>query len=126
MSSPSQTEKVVSKQCRNCNGQLPGRDNFCRWLSEGSGPTVAMTDWFDQETTLLQNDQKISESLSSLLINTMKQNMALKTGTLKLNRFGVLAIAAIICIPMWLLIILMSPLYAFMAAKSASTQMSIQ
>jgi hypothetical protein len=48
-----------------------------------------------------------------------------KTGPLRLNRFGVLMIAVLIAIPMWLLIILLSPLDAYAAAKAASSQMSM-
>lgn len=128
MSYSCQTGKVVSKQCSNCNGQLPARDNFCRWcgfhLGEGSGPNVA--EWYDQKTAVLTDRESKPQSLSTVLINTMKQNAAVKTGSLRLNRFGVLAIALVMAIPMWLHIILMSPVYAYCAAKAASNDMSIE
>jgi len=185
-----QTESVVSKPCRNCNGQLFQPENFCRWcgfpLSECLDSAAARSAWHDQDTTLLRNDEDLSKSLSrvaqkmlweraashdprttalredeemsespsvrpntpgathgqtttvlrnveemsqsiaGVVIDTLKLNVALKTGSLRLNRFGVLAIAVLISIPMWLLIVLLSPLNAFIAAKAASTQMSIQ
>ena len=162
MISSCRTGNVVSKPCRNCNGQLIAPDNFCRWcgfqLSEGSASVVEMASWQSQKTTILRNhadvsqsfsrvaldmltgaatghgqettvlraEEEISQSLSRVALNTLKQNVAMKTGSLRLNRFGVLVIAVLISIPMWLLIILLSPLHAFMAAKAASSQMSLQ
>lgn len=78
-----------------------------------------------QKTTVLRKDQKLAQSITGVVINTLKLNVAV-TGPLRLNRFGVLAIAMLISIPMWLLIVLLSPLQAFIAAKAASSQMSIQ
>ena len=128
MISSSRTEKVVSKHCSNCSGQLPARDNFCRWcgfhLGNGSGPASEMAGWYNQKTAVLTDGDL--KSFSTTLINTMQQNTAAKTGSLRLNRFGVLVIAVLMGIPMWLHIILMSPLYAYAAAKAASSQMSIE
>jgi hypothetical protein len=75
---------------------------------------------------VLRNNEGIAQSLAGGVINTLKLSVAVKTGPLHLNRFGVLAIAVLISIPMWLLIVLLSPLQAFIAAKAASSQMSIQ
>jgi hypothetical protein len=85
-----------------------------------------MPDWSSQPTTVLTDNGMTPQSLSTLVIDTMQQSMAVKTGSLRLNRFGRLVIAMIIGIPMWLLIVLLSPLHAYMAAKAASSQMSIQ
>ena len=96
---------------------LPGNS------TEASAPQGLKTTLL--QTTLLRNDTEISQSLSRVVVDTLKLSAAVTTGPLHLNRFGVLAVAVLISIPMWLLIILLSPLHAFVAAKAASAQMSI-
>jgi len=96
-------------------------------LSEGAaGRSIETTVLRDDSARANSEEPLISHSLSRVVLDTLKQNVAMKTGSLRLNQFGVLAIAVLISIPMWLMIILLSPLHAFIAAKAASSQMSIQ
>ena len=106
---------------------LKNDEEISRSLSSVAPVTPAeKTVWRAQKTTVLGNEDEISQPLSRVVIDTLKLSVAVKTGPLHLNRFGILVLAVLISIPMWLLIILLSPLEAFMAAKAISTQMSIQ
>jgi hypothetical protein len=130
MISSCETEKVVIKQCHTCQRRLSVPDTFCRWcgVHQGECPVAQASaeDWRRRKTKVLRNEEEIAQSLSSLPLNTLAQNVAVKTGSLRLNRFGVLVIGVLIAIPMWLLIILLSPFDAYTSAKAASIHMSIR
>jgi hypothetical protein len=127
-----QLEKVVMKDCHHCNGQLSVPDSFCRWCGIHQGDEeetlipVNNTGWRDQKTKPVQMSEDISRTLSSLPLNALAETAVAKTGSLRLSRLGVLAVAVLIAIPMWLLIILLSPLDAYATAKAASSRMNAE
>ena len=120
-----QPERIVIKDCRKCNGQLSVPNSFCRWCGSHQGDDeetlipVNNTGWHDQKTTPVLINDEMPQSLSSVPLNELAKNAIEKTGSLRLNRFGILAVAVLIAIPMWLLIILLSPLDAYASAKAA-------
>ena len=130
MTSLRQAETIALKQCRNCSGELFAPDNFCRWcgVHQSDDPVKAADNGSrcEHQTNFLRADGEMHQSLSSLSLNTVAHNVATKTGSLRLNRFGVIVVAALIAIPMWLLIILLSPFDAYTSAKAASSRMNIQ
>jgi len=73
-----------------------------------------------------RNEQVVSRSISKLPMERLTQSVALTTGSLRLNRWGALVIAVLIAIPMWLLIILLSPFDAYLSARNAWVQMDIR
>ena len=125
-------EKVVMKDCHKCNSQLPVPDSFCRWCGIHQGDEdetlipVNNTGWHDQKTTPVMMNDEMRQSFSSISLKLLEQSATVKTGSLRLNRFGVLAVSVLIAIPMWLLIILLSPLDAYASAKAASTRLSAE
>ena len=127
-----QLEKVVIKDCYKCNGQLSVPDSFCRWCGTHQGDEeetlipVNNTGWRNQKTTPVMMSEEVSKTLSSLPLNALAQCAIAKTGSLRLNRFGVLTVAVLIAIPMWLLIILLSPLDAYASAKAASGRLNAE
>ncbi len=127
-----QLEKVVIKDCRKCNGQLSVPGSFCRWCGIHQGDDedtlipVNNTGWHDQKTTPVLMNEQMRQSLSSIPLNLLAENAAAKAGSLRLNRFGVLTVAVLIAIPMWLLIILLSPLDAYASAKAASSRLNAE
>ena len=131
MSATAQKQKVVIKRCGNCERLLQMPDNFCRWCgahqSEGPVTTASIAEWCSHETSPLLADEAVYQSLVSLPLDAPTQDAAATTtGSLRLNRFGILVLAVVIAIPMWLLIILLSPFYAYTSAKAASSQMNVQ
>ena len=125
-----QLERVVMKDCHKCNGQLSVPDSFCRWCGIHQGDDeetlipVNNTGWHDQKTKPVTFSEETPKTLSSLPLKLLAQNAVAKTGSLRLNRFGVLAVSVLIAIPMWLLIILLSPLDAYATAKAASGRLN--
>lgn len=122
-----QTEALLSNQCRNCSRQSDAPTNFCRWCGFHQGRESAEAEKIDphhSSTKLLGDYEESPETFSRRSLATVRQSVAVKTGPLRLNRLGVLLIAALIAIPMWLLIILLSPFDAYLAAKAASSQMT--
>lgn len=133
MISLSQAQTVDIKQCRICSGHLLSPDSFCRWCGVCQNEEQAVianvvatqkVSLNRQGTKALRNHEDVHQSISKLLLKTMAENVEMKTGSLQLNRFGVFVIASVIAIPMWLLIVLMSPLDAYALAKAASSRMS--
>lgn len=126
MMTPYLTETLDSKQCHGCAAVVPFDDNFCRrcGILQKAGAVTAGNSrhWSEIETTVLTDDRSASQLLSGLLVNTIKQKVAAKTAPLRSNPFGAGVVTAIVAIPMWLLIILLSPLDAYTAARSASSR----
>lgn len=124
-----QTELVGGERCRTCNRESAARDNFCRWCGaqQGDDPVAAAgAEWLAQKTTVLTQNEGTPRSLSSLPLNALTQAVAMKTGSLRLNRVAALAVAVLVAIPMWLLIILLSPFDAYLSARTAWSQMDIR
>jgi hypothetical protein len=130
MTSLHHTVTVAFKQCRNCDGHLLEPDNFCRWcgVRQTRAPvtTTNSASECEHSTTRLQDDARVELPFSSTSLDTLAQKVTAKTGSLRLNRFGVLVIAVLVAIPMWLLIILLSPLDAYASARAVSNQIGIQ
>jgi hypothetical protein len=128
MTSSSQTETVVSNRCRNCNRYSVAPHNFCRWCgfqSESNLAAAESAELHPNSTTVLGRREEVSGSLSRLPLNALTQSLLVKTGSLRLNRCSALLLAVLIAIPMWLLIILLSPFDAYVSAKTAWSQMDI-
>jgi hypothetical protein len=120
------TETVIARQCHGCAAEVPASDNFCRQcgvlqrvetLTSATGPH-----WSERRTKTLQGGEPSHELLSGSLVNTVTKAVAVKTAPFRLNRFGARLVAGIIVIPMWLLIVLLSPLDAYAAAKIATSR----
>ena len=129
MSASCKTEKVAGTLCCNCNRHLSVPDNVCRWCGFQQTellPAFAREARSSETTVLGRNDEVVSRSISKLPMEKLTQSVALTTGSLRLNRWGALVIAVLIAIPMWLLIILLSPFDAYLSAKNAWVQMDIR
>lgn len=121
-------ETVVVKECHNCGGGMPASDNYCRWCGTRQ-ETITLTTTnaaapLEGETKEARNDGEEYQTLSSQLVNTLTQTISAKTTPLRHNRFGSNLVAAIICVPILLLIVLLSPLDAYTAARAAAGQLN--
>lgn len=128
-----QADTVSMKQCCICDGQLLATDKFCRWCGSHQRETrepqitaAPRASRSEHKTRQLGNNEEVCQSISGMLLKAMAKNVAVKTGPLQLNRFGVFVVASVIAVPMWLLIILLSPLDAYTSAKAASSRMNVQ
>lgn len=121
-------ETVTIKQCDHCAAEMPASDNFCRWcgIRQEAATVTAAHRMHRSEfaTQIMRSDAGDYQTLSSLLVNTLAQSVAVKTTPLRSNRLGSGVVATLVAIPIWLLIILLSPLDAYAAARGASSQMN--
>ena len=129
MISLSQTERMASKFCRQCNGRLATPGNFCRWcgvhLTKAPVTAVSKTDWHEQTTLLMSNDGQEYSSLATLSLTALTQTVVVKTRSLRMNQFGVFVVVVLTAIPMWMIIILLSPFDAYRSAKTAAGQIDM-
>ena len=139
--------EAAAKRCHNCLSKLQTSDNFCRSCGISQTTVTVIPDsnesWRHCETTVLkiEDESEINESLSSSLddtlmqtetyeslssplVKTLTQNVATRTSSLHSNRFGVSIVAVLIAIPIWLLIILLSPIDAYTAIRAVAGQMN--
>jgi hypothetical protein len=82
------------------------------------------TDPSDRKTALVRKDERLDKSVSSPIRDALTRIVEAKTGSLSLSRFGALALSALIVFPIWLLIVLLSPIDAFVSARAAANQMT--
>jgi hypothetical protein len=76
----------------------------------------------DRKTALVQKDERPDQSVSSPMRAALTRIVEVKTGSLSLSRFGAFALSALIVVPIWLLIVLLSPIDAYVSARAASSQ----
>ena len=127
----SKTEAV--NKCFSCRALLTAADRFCRTCGASQHPT-AFIDTGNRypaarTTMIVRNpvEQKsTSQTLSNVLVNTLTESVATKTMSLGCGRFGNHLIGGLVVIPIWLLIILLSPLDAYAAARAASSQVNCE
>ena len=129
MTSMNKTE-TVALRCRNCFRVEMAPDRFCRWCGfprrEASLALEISSVRLRGTTMILEHEENTFESISRLPLNTLAQSVAEKTGSLRLSRCGALLIAVLTAIPMWLLIILLSPFDAYVRAKATWDQIVIR
>jgi hypothetical protein len=127
MTSWDDAKTVAIRRCATCNRESTATDNFCRWCGANHGDDSAFAagnaDSIDRKTTLIKNDERPDKPVSSPMVGALTRIIEVKTGSLKLSRFGALALSALIVVPIWLLIVLLSPIDAYVSARAASSQM---
>ncbi|HEX8090113.1 MAG TPA: hypothetical protein VF762_14730 [Blastocatellia bacterium] len=123
---------IAVKACALCSGGLLEYDRFCRWCGvrqpdrmKASGKACAehLTDSINLSpyitSALERADAKagLYRRVSGPLVNAVVAGVSANTPQ-ACSRFGKRAILALISIPVWLIIILLSPLDAYAAAKN--------
>ena len=126
---------VPVKACAACGGQLLASDRFCRWCGDAQADAasgvlaVAVHPASDQlaapryTTTLLVGAKSnLYHRVSGPLVNAVVASVA--SGELgEQGRWVRRAMLALISLPIWLMIILLSPLDALAAAKNVLREM---
>ena len=127
MTSAYKTE-TIALRCQNCNRLETAPARFCRWcgFSKRSGSIKVSGLQQGSTTRVLECEEDSFEAVSRRPLDTLAQSVAETTGSLKLNRYGALFIAVLTAIPMWLLIILLSPFDAYVRAKATWGQIVIR
>ncbi len=128
-------ETVAVKACNACSGGLLEKDKFCRWC--GSQQTHSLSHPSDCQdrpsslslspyTTSALNQaaiasrpySRVSGPLVRALIAGVSGGQSAESG----GRVVRSIVQALVSIPIWLMIVLLSPIDAYVAAKSISRQ----
>src|SRR5262245_5634880 len=131
-----QAETVPVKPCNSCRGGLLEADRFCRWCGEQqvtkiSPASPAIGSWFAAQaaqadagrypTTVLElcdGSRDLYHRVSGPLLSAVVAGASRSaTGELR-GPFLQRAILALISVPIWMIIVLLSPLDAYAAARN--------
>jgi hypothetical protein len=121
---------VAVKACCVCSGQLLESDRFCRWCGEvqadgASGALYAANQPASHQlavaryttSLLVEKKSNLYHRVSGPLVNAVVKGVA--SGELgDQSRWARRAMLALISLPIWLMIVLLSPLDAYAAAKN--------
>ena len=129
-----QARTVALKCCAACNSGLLESDKFCRWCGELQPyamiasaesphlpPTAAALQPPAAYTTsnlTLGPREEVYRSISAPLVNAVVTGALAGPATGNQSRLIKRAILALIAIPVWLIIVLLSPLDAYAAVKN--------
>src|SRR5262249_13481638 len=110
-----------------CAGELFARDRFCRHCGVGQNDscvTAALTlDLSGYETKPLSENTATFQSLSGTLINIVAQGLSAKSLSCCASAGLRRLIVVIATFPIWLLIVLLSPVEAYAAAKTITRRL---
>jgi hypothetical protein len=130
-----QAKTVAVKKCSACDSGLLESDRFCRWCGAhqielavtdfaSQSSTVALSEASTYTTTMLANEarawgyRRISAPLVNAVVSSALAGHAIESGSPVLAR----VIVALISIPVWLIIVLLSPLDAYAAVRNLARQ----
>lgn len=117
-------ETAALNQCYGCGAELLPRDKFCRRCGIRQANRYATsTDLArarDCETKPFGASEEPCQSFSGQLIRVVAQTMSARTATQIRSRGLQRLVCTLITIPIWMLIVMLSPLDAFVAARAAA------
>jgi predicted RNA-binding Zn-ribbon protein involved in translation (DUF1610 family) len=120
-------ETVAIKQCPTCAGELLARDRFCRHCGVNQNDryvTAALTsDLNNFDTRPLGDDKATYQSLSGTLVNIVAQGLSAKSLSHRAGRGSTRLVAVIATVPIWLLIVLLSPVEAYAAVRTITKRL---
>jgi hypothetical protein len=117
-------ETVDLKRCHACSAELLDGHRFCRrcgaQYSNAYATSTDLTYSSGGETNPLTWNTGKHLSYSGQLIRIVTESLSARNSTQRLNRRSRWLIFTLISIPIWMLIVMLSPLDAYTAAKSAA------
>lgn len=117
---------VLLRRCANCGSPSPAAYRFCRWCGTNQNalsPVPATCRDLEKDGTLesvASNDSSLAGyvSVSALLMNSVMQGArAVRTGRPD-SRIATKAIGVLIFVPLWIMMIMVSPFEAYFVSKS--------
>lgn len=122
-------ETAGLKQCLACDAEQRVRDKFCRrcGVRRRQGITFAAsnTDWPARDTAPLPvatRCDSVSGALVSLVAEGVSARAASLSSSLAGNRWASWLAGALVAVPLWFIIVLLSPLDAYVAARAIAKQ----
>jgi hypothetical protein len=124
MFAPETKETVGLNQCHDCGAELLDRDKFCRRCgvkqTNGYATSTDPTSLSPCETRPLTGSTGGYSSYSGQLIRIVTESLSARTTTQSPSRGFRRLVCMLITIPIWMLIVMLSPLDAYTAAKAAA------
>jgi hypothetical protein len=128
MYAPENTETAGLIQCHTCGAEQRERDRFCRQCGVSQRlNTMSLTGvtgetpWSDCETRPLPSANRFG-SFSGALVNLVTAGVSSRTSSLHAHRWTARLVGALVAVPIWLMIVLLSPLDAYIAARAVARQ----
>jgi hypothetical protein len=126
------TETIGFNQCRNCGAEQIDSDKFCRRCgarqsnsfdrstsaSSGGSNRIERTGESGYNTRPFPVSRMQSRSCSDQLVSIVTQELSERTSSIRANRWVMHLVSVLVTAPLWLMIVLLSPLDAYLAAKS--------
>lgn len=124
MFAPQLKETVAMKQCYSCGAELVERDKFCRrcGISQHHRNDSSNGLQYKSEcaTQRFSESNGLHQSFSGSLVQAVTTGMSQRTTAMQTNRWTMRLVGALVAVPLWLMIVLLSPLEALAAAKAIS------
>ena len=125
MFTPEMTETVGLTQCHTCGAELLESDKFCRRCGVNQSLCTAPltvvaghSGRFKYETRPLPGSANRGGSFSGTLVNFVTQSVSERTSGCGANRWTMRLVGALVMAPLWVMIVLLAPLDAYVAAKA--------
>jgi len=122
---PEMTETVRLTQCHACGAELLESDKFCRRCGVNQSLCTApltVVDGhggsFEYETRPLRVGANRGGSFSGTLVNFVTQSVSERTSRCGANLWTMRLVGALVMAPLWVMIVLLAPLDAYVAAKA--------
>ena len=130
-------ETTGFKQCQACGATQRDRDKFCRrcgvsqslcvdplicTTSSIAGDVLGRVNRSGCETRPLSDCGTLRRSYSGRLVSIVTHELSEQTSPLCANRWGMFLIRLLVATPLWLMIVLLSPLDAYVVAKDLARQ----
>lgn len=129
MYEPDQTTTVAIKPCRSCGAGLIDESKFCRLCGARQSHTLppssrtivsvgnAEFEPLPQYATTRVSQQKLYHPVSGPLVNAVAEGVPASVPRSPASSFSKRMLLALMAIPIWVMIILLSPLDAYASAK---------
>ncbi|HEY6399861.1 MAG TPA: hypothetical protein VI479_00540 [Blastocatellia bacterium] len=133
MCAPEIEETRGFNHCQGCGAAQIDRDKFCRRCGVSQSRGVGLSNYKTDSgavaavahgyaTAPLSGGAAPRRPYSGQLINIMTQQLSEQTASFHANRRAMLLIGILVAAPLWLMIVLLSPLDAYVAAKDLAKQ----
>ncbi|MGH9836427.1 MAG: hypothetical protein ACRD9Y_25670 [Blastocatellia bacterium] len=122
-------ETVGLNQCHACGAEGLERDKFCRRCgvnhSFRTAPYIGGaggTEPFECETRQLPVIESRCYSFSGALAQAVTRGVSERTSPFRNQRWALRLVSALVAVPLWLMIVLLSPFDAYVAAREIAKQ----
>jgi hypothetical protein len=119
-------ETIGLNQCHACGAEGFERDKFCRRCGvnhsyrTAGGPGGIKQ--FEFETRQLPGVETRCYSFSGALAQAVTRGVSERTSPFHNQRWAMRLVSALVAVPLWLMIVLLSPLDAYVAARAIAKQ----